>query len=191
MFQDHGSHTVDLCRWWLGDVADVSGDMRIVRAEREVEDLAAVTLRHTSGALSLHYVSGVTHQPLREYYLLDGTKASLEMEFGPAWSYTAVAPFRMVLHHRGRSHLDVTPDALPNLDDDLRAHSHYLREIDHFCECILWGNTPATTGDDGRKAIEVINAAYLSAWQGRKVHLPLTDAPDLESGFRNMRAGCV
>ncbi len=40
MFQDHGSHTIDLCRWWLGDVTTVSAEVRIARPERGVEDLA-------------------------------------------------------------------------------------------------------------------------------------------------------
>jgi UDP-N-acetyl-2-amino-2-deoxyglucuronate dehydrogenase len=186
MFQDHGSHTIDLCRWWLGDVARVSAEMRIVRPEREVEDAAFVTLRHTGGAISHHHVTGATHKPLREVYLLDGTKASLEMQFGPAWSYTATLPFQMTLHEQGKRALDVTPRALPNLDDELRAHSHYLREIEHFCQSIQAGREPLTTGEDGRAAIEAINAAYLSAWRGETVQVPLSELPDLEQLFREL-----
>jgi predicted dehydrogenase len=187
MFQDHGSHTVDLCRWWLGDVQTVSAEVGIVRSGREVEDVAVVTLRHTGGAISLHTVTGATHKPLVEYYLLDGTKASLELSFGPAWSYTAITPFRVTLHQNGKVQKDLTPTTLPNLDDQLRTHSHYLREIDYFCRCVQQGHTPSVTGEDGRKAIEVINAAYLSSWQCQKVAIPLQGIPDLEAYFTQLR----
>lgn len=187
MFQDHGSHTIDLCRWWLGDVSTVSAEIRIVRPEREVEDAAVVTLRHTGNAISLHHVTGATHKPLREYYLIDGAKASLELQYGPTWSYTAVAPFQMTLYRNGASAQDVTLYNLPNLDEEQRAHSHYLLEIEHFCECIATGAQPATTGADGRSAIEAINAAYLSSWQSRKVALPLKDSPDLDAYFRSLK----
>jgi predicted dehydrogenase len=191
MLQDHGSHTIDLCRWWLGDIESVSAEVRIVRPEREVEDLAIATLRHRNGALSTHHVTGVTHKALREYYLLEGTRASLELAFGPAWSYTATAPFRMTLYKNGNTTRDVTPGSEPNLDDELRAHSHYLREIEHFCQCVQRQAEPDTTGVDGRKAIEVINAAYVSAWRREKVRLPLQQPLDLEAFFRSQQPmGC-
>jgi predicted dehydrogenase len=188
MFQDHGSHTLDLCRWWLGEIETVNAEMRIVRPEREVEDAAIVTVRHHGSAMSLHTVTGLTHKPQREYYLIDGTKASLELQYGPAWSYTATSPFQMTLYEKGNRSLDVTPYNLPNLDDELRANSHYLREIEHFCESILKRSEPQATGLDGRRAIEAINAAYVSAWRGQNIHLPLQDSPDLEEYFRWLKS---
>jgi predicted dehydrogenase len=187
MFQDHGSHTIDLCRWWLGEVDSVSAEMRIVRPEREVEDAAVATLRHANGAVSVHHITGATHKPLRESYILDGTRGTLEMSYGPAWSYTAVAPFQMTLFRNGASTLDVTPSTLPNLDDEMRAHSHYLHEIEHFCRCVQQQAAPLTSAQDGRKAIEIINAAYLSAWQQRTIALPLDHSPDLEAFFQALR----
>ena len=187
MFQDHGSHTIDLCRWWLGDINTVSAQIRIIRPEREVEDTASATFAHANGAISTHFVTGASHRPLREHYLIEGSKATLEMIYGPAWSYTAVAPFQMTLYQRGQSSLDITPYNLPNLDDELRTHSHYLGEIDSFCKCIREATEPATTGLDGRKAIEVINAAYLSSWHQQTIPLPLTNVPDLNAYFVSLR----
>ncbi len=186
MFQDHGSHTIDLCRWWLGDVDTVYADVQIIRPEREVEDMAAAILRHSGGAVSIHQVTGATHKPLREYYLIDGDKGSLEMQYGPAWSYTAAAPFQMTLYQGGNRSRDVTPYNLPNLDDELHAHSHYLLEIEAFCESILTRTPPPSAGLDGRKAIEAINAAYLSSWRRETIHLPLTETPDLNDYFLNL-----
>ncbi len=187
IFQDHGSHTIDLCRWWLGDVETVSGEIRIVLAGREVEDTAIAVLRHTNGALSLHEQTAVTHKPLNEYYLLDGTKASLEIQCGPRWSYVSTEPFQMTLYERGRTFHDLTLYNKPNLDDEQRANARYLKELEHFCDCVQHGLAPLTPGENGRAAIEAVNAVYLSAWRGEKIHLPLREEPDLEAHFRAMR----
>jgi predicted dehydrogenase len=60
-------------------------------------------------------------------------------------------------------------------------------ELDHFCECVLEGKQPLTSGLDGRKAIEAINAVYLSAYLGEKIHLPLEETPDLPHIFVEMK----
>jgi hypothetical protein len=74
------------------------------------------------------------------------------------------------------------------LDDELRTSGRYKVELDHFCECVLDSKPPLTTGIDGRKAVEAINAVYLSAYLGEKVHLPLESTPDLERIFAEMKA---
>jgi predicted dehydrogenase len=54
----------------------------------------------------------------------------------------------------------------------------FPQEIAHFVDCVAHGRTPLVTGADGRAVLEVLFAAYASAGQGRKVHLPFhTDAP--------------
>jgi predicted dehydrogenase len=184
MFQDHGSHTVDLCRWWLGEIKHVSGEINVLQADREVEDQAVALLRHRNGAVSLHHQLRCTHKPLNEYYLIDGDKGSLEIEFGPAWSFTSTDPFTMRLWREGRVMEDVTQYNVQLIDEEQQQHNRYLAELRHFCDCIISGEEPRVTGFDGRAAIEVINAVYLSSWNEETVSLPLTDsAPDLESIF--------
>jgi len=183
IFQDHGSHTVDLCRWWLGEIEVASGEINILVEGAEVEDQAVAVFRHEGGRLSLHYQSNMTHKPLNEYYLIDGSKASLEIQFGPAWSYTSTEPFRMILYRRGRYAEDITRYNESNLDIELQRHGRYLKELEHFCECVQEGKEPRTTGEDGRKALEAVLAVYLSSYKGQKVHLPLSEDPDLEEIF--------
>jgi len=186
IFQDHGSHTIDLCRWWVGDVETVSGEIRIINRGREVEDTAIAILRHTNGALSLHHQTAATHKPLIEYYQLDGTKATLEIKMGPAWSYISTAPFTMTLYEHGKTQKDLTLYNKPNIDDEKRAYARYLKELEHFCDCVTTGAKPATPPENGRATIMAISAVYASSWTGRKIHLPYTEEPDYESNFRAM-----
>lgn len=43
----------------------------------------------------------------------------------------------------------------------------------HFIDCIIQDKEPLVTGEDGRDAVEVIQAAYISSLRGEPVKLPL------------------
>lgn len=187
LFQDLGSHTVDLCRWWLGEIETVNGEVDIFLRNREVEDHSIAIYRHGSGALSLHYVTRLTHKILTEQYEITGTKGTLQMEYGGTWSSMSADPFRMTLFREGKFTLDVTPYNDANLDLEIKENGQYLRELRHFCDCIINNKQPLTSAHDGRKAIEIITATYLSSWKGEKIKLPLTKQPDLERLFKDIK----
>ena len=186
LFQDHGSHTVDLCRWWMGDIETVSGEISILYKKREVEDQAVVIFRHKNGGISIHRMSRMVHKRDIEYYLIDGSRASLEIEHG-AGSFSSIHPFSMKLHEKGRKVTNITRHNVANLDEEIRKSGRYKKELEHFCDCVLNNKTPLTRGEDGRKAIEAINALYLSSWKGEKVKLPLKKSPNMEKLFIEIR----
>ncbi len=187
VFQDHGSHTTDLSRWWLGEITAVSGEFSLVGEHWDVENSAVGVYLHEGGARSIHLM-GFAHKAIREVYQLDGRLSTLELQYGPPWSFASTDPFRMTLYeHGGRVETDLTQYNEAVLDLELTASGRYKRELDHFCASIREGTRPLTSGADGRKAIEVVNAVYLSAHLGEKVRLPLTISPDLECIFREAR----
>jgi predicted dehydrogenase len=187
VYQDTGSHTTDLARWWLGDIETVSGEVSVLHPGREVEDSAVGVYLHEGGRRSVHLM-GFSNMASRERYQIDGSKATLEIEYGPM-SFSSTDPFRMHLYEQGGSSVyDETRYNNIVLDEELRTAGRYKVELDHFCECVLDGKPPLTNGLDGRKAIEAINAVYLSAYLGEKVHLPLESTPDLEQIFAEMKA---
>lgn len=48
----------------------------------------------------------------------------------------------------------------------------YPLELRHFIDCVRTGKTPKVTGEDGRRVLEILYAAYASAKSGAKVELP-------------------
>ncbi|WP_447642359.1 MULTISPECIES: Gfo/Idh/MocA family protein [Chitinophagaceae] len=50
----------------------------------------------------------------------------------------------------------------------------YPQELKHFIDCVKNDKEPLVTGKDGRDVLEIIYAAYASAGQGKKIHLPFT-----------------
>jgi len=45
----------------------------------------------------------------------------------------------------------------------------FVNEIRHFGECILEGKTPLTSGEEGRKSLAVVIAAYKAAETGEGI----------------------
>ncbi len=48
----------------------------------------------------------------------------------------------------------------------------YPHELPHFIECVKEEKEPLVTGEDGRAVLEIIDAAYASAGEGKKISLP-------------------
>lgn len=187
VFQDNGCHIVDLCRWWAGEVIDVSGAMSIRRSDWDVETTSTVMLRHENGVVSTIDASNTSHKPMTEYFLLEGTAAALEISFGPAAKYSSPEPYQVHLWEQGKQRTDLTHYNFGNIDRELREHGMYKQQVDHFCESVLTQSIPKTSGMDGRKAIEVVNAAYLASARSATIPLPLNDSGDLESIFVQMK----
>jgi len=188
VFQDHGSHTIDLCRWWVGDVESVRAQVWIQDARHSVEDSTVALLRHKGGCVSIHEMTFASHRQQIEQYEIYGTGGFLRVVQTPTWSFNQIEPFRMTLYEEGGvKATDISPNYPWNLDEKLRAHFQYLLELNHFLECIRQGRRPIVTGQLGRDALEVINAAYLSSHTGETVGLPLQGAPPLRDIFSAMK----
>jgi predicted dehydrogenase len=189
-YQDLGSHTTDIARYWLGDVELVSAEFSMVGADQYVDNSAVVTYQHVSGVRSVHLLGFMRKTPI-ERYQFDGTLASLEAVFSPGASFISADPFQLTLYEETedgrRQTLDETQYAHSIIDLELARSGRYKRELDHLVAAVLDGAPLEVSGEDGRKAIEAINAGYLSAYLGQKIRLPLTETPDLARIFTEMK----
>ena len=53
----------------------------------------------------------------------------------------------------------------------------HMEQLKDFIKAIQLGKKPKITGDEGRKAVEIVLAIYQSAWTGKRVTLPLPKDP--------------
>ena len=53
----------------------------------------------------------------------------------------------------------------------------HMEQLKDFIKAIQLGKKPKITGDEGRKAVEIVLAIYQSAWTGKRVSLPLLKDP--------------
>jgi predicted dehydrogenase len=186
--QEDGSHPLDVARWWLGDVEEVNAYVTVVDPERyETENVAYVTMRHKSGAITTLHITMMTHTTGEEGYELFGTKGTLIMR----WLYhssRSPEPAIIHLHKNSREVQDLTLSSSWNPLHELNENWQYLRELEHFCECILKNEKPYCTGEDGKAVVELVNASYISAWKGERMKLPLKETPNLKEFFIELRS---
>ncbi len=84
----NGSHQVDLLRWWLGEVAWVSGDAPVIVPDRTdpqtgepwtatADDLAHVTVEMASGAIGQVFMSGVAAHAMGNETRIFGSEGTI------------------------------------------------------------------------------------------------------------------
>jgi len=151
-------HELDFMRSVCGDVAAVSAVMaHFANPQMEYEDAALVTLRFKSGALgSLH--AGYMAVRGGSYGKILCSDGAIEYNWGDG-----------TIHYQKKEGEEQALDTKALEIEEGVAH-----EIRGFCEWVLSDVPPPFTGVDGRAAVEMAQAAYLSAEQGCEVPLPLT-----------------
>jgi predicted dehydrogenase len=162
--------------------------VRIRLIGREVEDYAQAVYRHTSGCISTHYNSRLTHRPLRESYTVEGSKATLVLECLGKWSYTAIDAFTLRKYVKGRvEDITRTLGVQINPEDHFAQQWMYRASLEYFLGCVQADRQPETcTGADGRAVIEAITAAYLAADENRIVKLPFKETYNPEAIFSRL-----
>ena len=168
---NQGIHAIDLLVWFAGPVRSVTARTALLAHKRiEVEDVAVATVEFTSGALGI--VQGTTaafpgaavrHEIMGSggMIYLEDDKATLwqlrdEIEAGKKGAVTAVAAGAGAATHWS------------NLSSDI-----FVRCMDNFARAVREGKPPLVTGEEHKKAVEIICAIYQSAQTGKPVKLPL------------------
>ncbi len=147
-------HELDLLLWMGGPVASVHGNATFgTFANTNVEDTFITTLNYENGAIgSLHssqiYPAGASN------FGLAGTKGAIHINrhSGPT----------LVTHDGKREEIETEPSSV-GMTNQLAA----------FYESARTGSTPMPDGHDGRRALEVCLATFMSAEQGGDITLPL------------------
>jgi predicted dehydrogenase len=168
-----GVHWIDLYRWLLADeVAEVLGKNVRVNEQYDIEDNSFALLTFSRGtvlALDISYTVPDSFPHGRDLYLaLRGTTGVL------SWSpsFEGVHERLFVCSDQG----EYSEAAHQHLDFELPPQPGYagvmgLRFLVDLVDAIRTGKPPAITGQDGLKALEIVEAIYRSAESGRSVKL--------------------
>jgi predicted dehydrogenase len=163
IFVSGAVHHADVLRWWLGEVAAVTGHGRRVRPEYRAVgqfDHALIVYDFASGALGESTYSYASHQS----HVRPSVEATVTGTEGDLVQFADGAAH--VYRPAGRAlGLDLPPVlSLPPLGGNGLA-----MEVPHFVRCILGTTTPAVTPRDARRALEIVLAARRSAEEGRTI----------------------
>lgn len=164
----HGVHNIDRIRWITGaEVRSVSAQVQR-DPETGVELSSMVLMRLTNGAMATLWASwtiaspAFPHTNLRS--LIAGTDGNLDLDAygelrlgrGKEWTVAAVQP---PIDWAGQGALS-----------PVRMEA-YRRQDQEFIDAVIENREPSVTGEDGRAAVTVAEAAYRSAAEGRVIQL--------------------
>ncbi len=164
-----GVHWIDLYRWLLADeVVEAMGKNVRVNPQYDIEDNSFALLTFSRGtvlALDISYTVPDSYPFGRDLHLaLRGAQGVL------SWSpsFEGIKESLFVCSDSGEYSQD--------LDFELPPQPGYgsvmgLRFLSDLVESVRAGRPPAITGQDGLKALEVVEAIYQSAESGRSVKL--------------------
>jgi predicted dehydrogenase len=154
---NQGIHYVDLLRWCMGPVTEVTAVCATQAHQVEVEDTALAIVRFGSGAVGTILSSTAAYPGFPQRLEITGTDGTVIVEDG------------RIVRHRGAGAAGAAADPAA-----IEVASH-AAQIADLLAAVEEGRAPAVDGQAGRDALEIVCAVYESARTGAPVGL--TDAP--------------
>jgi UDP-N-acetyl-2-amino-2-deoxyglucuronate dehydrogenase len=159
---NQASHYVDLMEWLIGPVNKVSLMASTLGRNIQVEDTACLNIEWRSGALgSLAVTMLVEEENLEGSITIIGEKGSVKI------GGTALNTIEFLKSAPLKSDTDSSYQI-----QDVYGNGH-IPFYKNVCDVLLRGQAPMSDGREGLKSLELLVAAYLSAREGREIHLPL------------------
>jgi UDP-N-acetylglucosamine 3-dehydrogenase len=161
---DLGVHIADLARWFLGEVESVSGQVATLGKNIGVEDNGAAILKFRSGAIGVIEASWTSRPPLSATEIY-GSEGRIIAGY-PGLDVS-------ILKHDGSPVAGFAPQEILqeyNPRDWLAASRDLARA---FVAAIDGIAAASPSGEDGLRAIEIIEACYRSSRSGAILKLPL------------------
>ncbi len=164
-------HSVDLLRWLMGPVRDVSAfTATLAHVRIEVEDTAIASLRFRNGALgTIEATTAAFPGSLKRIEVYGSTgSAVIEEEEIKLWKFAEELPIdeQILAEHAARNESGggaSDPTAI-----SFKAHAKQFADV---VDAIIHGRQPMIDGSEGRKSVEIICAIYESASAGQRIQL--------------------
>ena len=164
-FLHDGTHLVDMIRFFSGDISYVSSEFKRYSRQKGYEDYIACHMKSTSGVQIFAEAGGGCSYFAFELDMLL-TKGRIIIGNG----YRKIFTPRKSSFYTGFQ--DLSEGIFPPPAEKYNSFTNLYREI----KSVLSGkiSNASSSGLDGYKTIEIINAAYLSSYKRKPVQLPLS-----------------
>ena len=164
---NQGVHYVDLLRWCMGPVTEVTAVCATQAHQIEVEDTALAIVRFSSGAVGTILSSTAALPGFPQRLEITGTEGTVIVEDGRI----VRRAFGGGVRADGGPDGGVGPVADVGSDPAAVDVAGHAAQITDLLAAIDQGREPAVGGEAGREALEVVCAVYESARTDRTVRL--------------------
>lgn len=172
------SHMVDLAGIWMEgkNIKYISSESLIVNKDRELDDHSLLIVRYKDNSLVSIYGSYndygfYNYDKEAVYGTILGTKGKIVFIFN---SYDKNFNHLYLIKNQKRTEVKIEmPD---EIDEIYPGHlDSFKKVINNFIDSILDNKYPLVKPEDGLKATEIVNVAYLSEMRQEKIKFPLKD----------------
>jgi UDP-N-acetyl-2-amino-2-deoxyglucuronate dehydrogenase len=165
---NQGVHYVDLLRWCMGPVTEVTAVCVTQAHQIEVEDTALAIVRFSSGAVGTILSSTAALPGFPQRLEITGTEGTVIVEDGRIVRRAFGAGVRASTDPDGGAGPAVADVGSDPAAVDVAGHAAQIADL---LAAIDEGREPAVGGEAGREALEIVCAVYESARTGRTVRL--------------------
>jgi UDP-N-acetyl-2-amino-2-deoxyglucuronate dehydrogenase len=167
---NQGIHYVDLLRWAMGPIVEVSAVYSTEDHKIEVEDTALAVLRFISGAVGTIVSSTAVFPGFAQRLEVSGTGGTVVIEDGEIARSAFISDSPDQGLRGSRLPRPASAEGAAANAAALGVASH-AEQIADLLAAVEQGRAPSVTGRDGRDTLEVVLAVYQSAREGRPVVL--------------------
>ncbi len=164
---NQGVHFVDLLLWIMGPVEWVRAETTTLTHNIEVEDTAVAILKFKNGALGAIEATTSAYPGVYARISVGGYKGSV------VWEDDKIT-FLKIEGKEEEAKVEKPAIAWGASDPMAIPAGLHTRNIYDIIRAIIEDREPLITGEEARKAVELILAIYKSAQRDEKVFLPLT-----------------
>lgn len=184
---NQGQHILDIWQWLFGMPETLYAQIPFGKYNNFlVDDEVTITMRYQND-LTAVFMLTTGEAVWQERLEIVGSKGKLLLEDDTLhiWRYSMdVRKYRETAQVNSREQLDIEEETL----FFEKAGEPYAQMLENFAEAVLTGDDSRLTapGSDAVNPLMLANAAYLSAWRGAAVSLPI-DAAEYDAAFEKQK----
>lgn len=161
---NQGIHSLDLLLWFAGEVRSVFGQVATQTHEMEAEDLGLAIVQFQSGAFGTIMASTSTQPGFAATINLYGELGAIKLEGNSIVHWTVPGRNKPAWNH-SETYGGVT-------DPRSIASDFHQSQLIDVISSIETGGSPLVTGEDGLRAVQLVEAIYESAAKGVQLRMP-------------------
>lgn len=155
---NQGIHSIDLLLWFAGEVQTVFGKLATQTHDMEAEDLGLAIIQFQSGALGTIMASTSIQPGFAASINLYGEKGTIKLE-GSTIAHWTVPDWKEPNYNHAETYGGIT-------DPRSIASEFYQSQLIDVITAIETDSSPLVTGEDGFRAVQLVEAIYKSAATG-------------------------
>ena len=164
---NHAIHHIDMLLWMMGMPEQVQAVMNNTSHDNaEVEDLSIAILKYKNGALG-QLTSSVVHHGEEQQVIFQGKNARISAP----WKVSASVSRSNGFPERNEKLENEIEEYYQSIPE--QQYSGHTPMIDDVLRAVETGGKPLISGEDGRRAIEMITAIYKASILHEEINLPL------------------